>query len=116
LLHFRAKPTLQDLSATCSVKLKNPLWPVLLALALSACAASPAELKAAQLKRDQIATGYELTADGWQRLGVNEEQQAHYRKLADEARKAPAGKDFQADSALNRLLKAILGQPPGAAP
>ncbi|MCV2367087.1 hypothetical protein [Roseateles oligotrophus] len=95
--------------------MKTYLWPALLALALSACAASPAELKAAQMQREKIANGFDLTADGWQNLGVNEEQQLHYRKLADEARKGNAGKELAPDSLLNRLLKAVLGEPPGTA-
>ncbi len=98
--------------AHCRQKLKSSLWPVLLALTISACASSSAELKAAQLQRDKIANGFDLTADGWQHLGVNEEQQARYRKLAEDTRKGPKNQELAPDSLLNRLFKALLGTPP----
>jgi hypothetical protein len=109
------RPTLQVSLAHFSQKLKISLWPALLALAISACASSPAEHHAAQIQRDKIAADFDLTADGWQTLGVNEEQQQHYRKLAEEARKGQASKELAPDSLLNRLLRAVLGAPPGAA-
>ena len=94
--------------------MKTSLWTALLALALSACASTPAELEAAKMEREKIANGFELTADGWQRLGVNVAQQAHYRKLAEETRKAPPPRPARADSPLNRLFKALLAPPAGS--
>ncbi|MCV2359394.1 MULTISPECIES: hypothetical protein [Roseateles] len=92
------------------------LQALLIALALAGCAASPADLQAARAERERIANNFELTADGWQSLGVNEEQQALYRKLAIEARKPSASKELAPDSFLNRLIKAVLGAPAGPAP
>jgi hypothetical protein len=91
--------------------LKTLLSLALLVLALNGCAASQAELKAAQAKRERIANDYDLTADGWQSLGVNQEQQERYRKLADQARKNAAEGEVASDSLLIRLIKAVFADP-----
>lgn len=118
LRRLRPRTTLAPFSPSKQARpLNKPILPTLLALLLSGCAASHADLKAAQAERERIANNFELTADGWQSLGINEEQQALYRKLAVEARKPSAKPDLAADnSLLNRLLKAVLGGQAGPAP
>ncbi|MCV2356096.1 hypothetical protein LNV09_18290 [Paucibacter sp. B2R-40] len=93
--------------------LRIHLFTAILTIVLSGCASSPAALQAAQAEREKVANNFELTADGWQSLGINEEQQALYRRLAIEARKPSPSPELAPDSLLNRLIKAVFGTAPG---